>query len=174
MHSLKQLSLGVLAALALTSVGTFSLYAGEGQISPRNFFEEASAKGIAEIETGKLALEKGTTADVKEFAQTMVEDHTAANQKLSALASSKKLEVSSDAELINQAKAMVLKLRGEASFDKAYMNNQVMAHEQTIELFQKAANSDDAEVAAFAKETLPKLEHHLKMAEQINAQLPEQ
>ncbi|WJN57338.1 DUF4142 domain-containing protein [Pseudomonas sp. SO81] len=175
MRNLKQLTLGLCAAVAL-SAGSV-VHANEAsaeQVSPRNFVEEASAKGIAEIETGKLALEKGTTADVKEFAQSMVEDHTAANKELSALATKKQLEVSTDAELINQAKALILKLRGEASFDKAYMNNQVMAHKETIELFQKASNAEDAEIAAFAKQTLPKLEHHLKMAEQINSQLPEQ
>ena len=171
MHHFKQLSVALLATLALLGANA---HAEDAQITPRNFVEEASAKGIAEIEAGKLAVEKGTVEDVREFAQTMIEDHTAANQKLSALASSKQLEVSSDADLVNQAKAMILKLRGEASFDKAYMNNQVVAHQQTIELFQKAAGSDDAEIAAFAKETLPKLEHHLKMAEQINSQLPEQ
>lgn len=176
MHNLKQLSVALFATMALGAAA--QLHANEapadGQVSPRNFVEEASAKGIAEIETAKLALEKGTTDDVKEFAQTMVEDHTAANKELTALAQQKELEVSTEAELINKAKAMILQLRGEKSFDKAYMNNQVMAHQQTIELFQKASNAEDAEIAAFAKQTLPKLEHHLKVAEQINAQLPEQ
>ena len=176
MHNLKQLSVALFATMALGAAA--QLHANEapadGQVSPRNFVEEASAKGVAEIETAKLALEKGTTDDVKEFAQTMVEDHTAANKELTALAQQKELEVCTEAELINKAKAMILQLRGEKSFDKAYMNNQVMAHQQTIELFQKASNAEDAEIAAFAKQTLPKLEHHLKMAEQINAQLPEQ
>lgn len=174
MHSLKRLSLGLLAATALVSANLHAESSAEqGQVSPRNFVEEASAKGIAEIETGRLALEKGITDDVREFAQTMVEDHTAANDKLRALAQQKDLEVASDAELIAKAKALILQLRGEGSFDKAYMNNQVAAHQQTIELFEKASNAEDAEVAAFAREMLPKLESHLKMAEQINAQLPD-
>lgn len=171
MHKMKQLTLGLFTAIALSA--TTAVQANEMAISPRNFVEEASAKGIAEIETGKLALEKGVSAEVKEFAQSMVDDHTAANKELSALAAKKELEVSSDAELINQAKALILKLRGEGSFDKAYMNNQVMAHKQTIELFQMASNAEDAEIASFARQTLPKLEHHLQMAEQINAKLPE-
>ncbi|MGE8497470.1 MAG: DUF4142 domain-containing protein [Pseudomonas sp.] len=174
MHTLKQLSLAAFAVVALCSAS--ALHAGEraAQVSPEDFVEEASAKGIAEIETGKLALEKATSPEVKEFAQSMVDDHTKANQQLSTLATQKELEVSDDAELINQAKALVLKLRGESSFDKAYMNNQVMAHQQTIELFQKASQSEDAEIAAFAKEMLPKLEHHLQMAEKINKEIPEQ
>lgn len=47
-----------------------------------NFVDEASAKGIAEIETAKMALEKGTSEDVKQFAQKMIDDHTKANQQL--------------------------------------------------------------------------------------------
>lgn len=176
MHPFKQLSILAFACVALCAAST--LHAAQpanttNPVSPEDFVEEASAKGIAEIEVGKLALEKATSQEVKDFAQSMVDDHTAANQKLGTLATQKELQVSDDAELINQAKALVLKLRGERSFDKAYMNNQVMAHQQTIELFQRASQSEDNEIAAFAKETLPKLEHHLKMAEEINAKLPE-
>ncbi len=47
-----------------------------------NFVDEASAKGIAEIETAKMALDKGTSEDVKQFAQKMIDDHTQANQNL--------------------------------------------------------------------------------------------
>ncbi|MCF5386394.1 DUF4142 domain-containing protein, partial [Pseudomonas syringae] len=50
-----------------------------------DFVEDASAKGIAEVQVGKLAQdEKGVSADVKEFAKQMVTDHTAANEKLAA------------------------------------------------------------------------------------------
>ena len=104
----------------------------------------------------------------------MIDDHRRANQQLAELAKSKDLEVSDDAELINQAKALVLKLRSEDSFDKAYMNNQVVAHRETIELFRRAVNVDDQELATFARETLPKLEQHLQRAEQLNGQLPQE
>src|SRR5690606_2848637 len=99
-----------------------------------------------------------SSADVKQFAQKMIDDHEKANKELSAIAVSKKLEVSSEADLMNKAKAMVLKLRSGESFDQAYANNQVVAHEQTIELFRQAANEvDDAELKAFAKAKLPAL-----------------
>src|SRR5690606_9057430 len=160
------------ATLALFAAAALLADERNDPVSAQDFVEEASAKGIAEIEVGRLALEKSTSQEVKTFAQRMIDDHTKANEKLAALASEKKLEVSDDAELINQAKALVLKLRGEASFDKAYMNNQVAAHQQTIALFQRASRSDDAEIAAFATETLPKLEHHLQQAQQVNEQIP--
>ncbi len=77
-----------------------------------DFVEDASAKGVAEVEAAKLAQEKGTAADVKTFSAMMLKDHGAANEKLKALAASKKLEVSTDADLIDKAKAMILELRG--------------------------------------------------------------
>ncbi|HBZ95085.1 MAG TPA: DUF305 domain-containing protein [Pseudomonas sp.] len=164
-----------LAAAAFAICAASSLHAANEaeSIDSDDFVEEASAKGVAEIETAKLALEKSQNEAVKGFAQMMVDDHRNANQKLADLAKSKDLGVSDDAELLNQAKAMVLKLRGEESFDKAYMNNQVVAHRETIELFRRGVNADDAEIAQFARDTLPKLEQHLKKAEEINGQLPD-
>lgn len=174
MHPLKPLALLAAAALVICAVSSLQAASQAESISSEDFVEEASAKGVAEIETAKLALEKSQNEAVKGFAQMMIDDHRRANQKLAELAKSKDLEVSDDAELINQAKALVLKLRSEDSFDKAYMNNQVVAHRETIELFRRAVNADDQELAGFARETLPKLEQHLQRAEQLNGQLPEQ
>ncbi|KQQ53584.1 hypothetical protein ASF84_17355 [Pseudomonas sp. Leaf127] len=136
--------------------------------SPKAFVDEASAKGIAEIEAGKLAQQKSQSADIKTFAQMMITDHTAANEKLKGIATTKKLEVSSDAELMDKAKALILDIRDE-SFDKSYANNQVKAHEQTIELFnEQIKDGKDAEIKAFAEATLPKLEAHLKEAKALS------
>jgi putative membrane protein len=133
-----------------------------------DFVEDASAKGVAEVEAGKLAQEKGTAADVKSFAEMMIKDHTAANDKLKTLATSKKLEVSDDAQLMDKAKAMILELRSAKSFDQAYANNQVKAHEATIKLFEEeATNGKDADLKAFASETLPKLKAHLSPAQAL-------
>lgn len=135
-----------------------------------DFVEDASAKGVAEVEAGKLAQEKGTADDVKAFAAMMVKDHTAANEKLKAIAEQKKLEVSTDAELLDKAKAMILDLRSAKSFDQAYANNQVKAHEATIEIFEdEIKNGDDAELKDFATQTLPKLKAHLEHAKALAA-----
>jgi putative membrane protein len=159
----------LISATAALLFGFAGLAQAADKVSANDFAEEASAKGIAEIETSKLALEKGSHAEVKKFAQTMIDDHTRANDELKALAKQKNLEVSNDAELMSKAKAMILQVRDGENFDKAYANNQVVAHEQAIELYQKAAASDDAEVSAWAKKTLPKLEHHLQMAKELQS-----
>jgi putative membrane protein len=139
------------------------------KIDADDFVDEVSAKGIAEVESAKLALEKSTSTDIKAFARKMITDHSATNVELAGIASRKKLDIADDAELGAKAKEFILKHRDGESFDEAYADNQVEAHKDTIELFQRAAVSDDADIAAFAKKTLPTLEHHLKQAKELAA-----
>ncbi len=152
------------SALVCMFGATSTLAFAIDKIDADDFVEEVSAKGIAEVSTAKLALEKSKAADVQAFAQKMISDHTAANMQLAGIAARKNLEVSDEAELTNKAKKFVLEQRDGQSFDEAYANNQVEAHKDTIELFERAAISDDPEIAAFAKQTLPKLKQHLQMA----------
>ena len=98
----------LISATAALLFGFAGLAQAADKVSANDFAEEASAKGIAEIETSKLALEKGSHAEVKKFAQTMIDDHTRANDELKALAKQKNLEVSTDAELMSKAKACLL------------------------------------------------------------------
>ncbi|WP_040261049.1 MULTISPECIES: DUF4142 domain-containing protein [Pseudomonas] len=157
------LKAGICGAFLL--LGAHTAFAADAE----DFVDDASAKGIAEIEAGKSALQKSQSQDVKTFAQMMIDDHTKANEKLKSIATQKKLEVASDAELMDKAKKMILDIRDE-SFDRSYANNQVKAHEQTIEIFKKEANEGkDADLKAFAKETLPKLEAHLQAAKKLAA-----
>lgn len=154
------------AALAVSvSLATHGAFAA---MDADDFVEDASAKGVAEVEAGKLAQEKGTSADVKAFAAMMVKDHTAANEKLKAIAHQKKLDVSTDAQLLDKAKAMILELRSAKSFDQAYANNQVKAHQATIEIFEEEIKKgDDAELKGFATATLPTLKAHLEQAKAL-------
>lgn len=142
------------------------------KIDAPEFVEEASTKGMAEIESAKLALEKGS-AKTKEFAQNMINDHTSTNNKLAELAAKNNLKVSDEAGLMDKAKTMILRVRDE-SFDEAYASHQVEEHEKAINLFQRAANSEIGEFSTFAKETLPKLEHHLKMAKELERNVSSQ
>lgn len=153
------------ALTLLVSLATQGAFAAQDD----DFVEDASAKGVAEVEAGKLAQEKGSAADVKEFAGMMVQDHTAANAKLKSIADAKNLKVSDSAELVDKAKAMILELRSAKSFDQAYANNQVKAHEATIEIFEKEiSDGKDTEIKAFATETLPKLKSHLEHAKTLS------
>ena len=144
-----------------------------------DFVDSAAAGGIAEIETSRLALEKSKSADVKAFANMMISDHSKANEELAALAKKHDIEVPDTTTLVKPAKEQILDMRDE-SFDAAYANNQVKAHEDTIELFKKEANTvtDDKEKGAtalkgFAQQMLPALEKHLAMAKKRQAAHPD-
>jgi putative membrane protein len=144
-----------------------------------DFVDKAAAGGIAEIETSRLALEKSQSADVKAFANMMITDHSKANDELAAIAKKNDIEVPDTTTLVKQAKEKILDMRDE-SFDSAYANNQVKAHEDTIALFKKEANTvtDDktkgaTELKGFAQKMLPGLEKHLEMAKKLQAAHPD-
>lgn len=161
-----------LAVALSTSMGT--AFAA----TSNDFVDNAAAGGIAEVETSRLALEKSASADIKSFAQMMIDDHTKANDELAALAKKHDIEVPDSTTLVKQAKAKILDLRDE-SFDAAYANNQVKAHEETIALFKKEAETvtDDkkpgaTELKGFAQKMLPALEKHLDAAKALQAKHP--
>ncbi|MFY0729890.1 DUF4142 domain-containing protein [Pseudomonas sp. NFX15] len=143
-----------------------------------DFVDKAAAGGIAEVEASRLALEKSASADIKAFANMMISDHSKANDELAALAKKNDIEVPDSTTLVKQAKEKILDMRDE-SFDAAYANNQVKAHEETIELFKKEANTvtDDrvkgaVDLKGFAQKMLPALEKHLAMAKKLQAAHP--
>lgn len=159
----------IFALLATLTFGA-SLQAAE-DITPQEFIDKVSAAGMAEVETGRLALEKGSHPKLKAFAQLMVDDHTALGQELSALASQENLRLASSAALTDRAKARILKMREAESFDRAYANNQVTTHRKVVSLFHRAANSEDERIRSFAVRYLPKLEYHLRLAENLTVEV---
>jgi len=126
---------------------------------------------MAEVETGKLALSKSQNAEVKAFAQQMVDDHGAALQKVQAVAQQK--GVTLPTELDKKHKDMSAKLEkmtGDA-FDKAYMaNGGVKDHKDTLaKLNADAKKIKDPDVKALADQHKPVVEQHLKAAMQMPA-----
>ena len=159
--------------LLLVSAAFAAGYALIGAGSKRHFdltgfIDEAVAKGIAEVETAKLALQKSTSTDIQIFAQLMIDDHIALNQELLSIAKLKKLPVADDAQLMESARHYFLPvLEGEAGFDQAYVNHQLQFHQEAIQLFRTAARSNDQEMRAFLFVVLEKLNHHLRMAKEL-------
>jgi putative membrane protein len=137
-----------------------------------DFVEDVSQQNYAEIEAGKIVLAKGQSAEVKSFARKMIEEHTQANAKLGALAEKKDIEMEDEAGLIDDAKAMMLKLREDKNVDAAYVEQQVKAHEDAVKLFEKASTTlDDADLKSYAQATLPTLREHLAAAKKLSGEV---
>ncbi len=130
-------------------------------LTDKEFVMKASQGGMTEVQLGKVASDKGDSSQVKEFGARMVKDHTAANNELADLAQKKGIAVSPKLDSRHQAQVDKLSKLSGSAFDKAYVTNQVRAHETTVALFQQEAQSgQDADLKAFASRTLPTLQDH--------------
>ena len=131
------------------------------------FYKKAAEAGIAEVDAGNLAQQKGNSQAVKEFGAMMVKDHTAAAKKLKSLAATKNISLPTSASVGDMANKAKLEILSGDTFDKSYIKSQVKAHREAVGLFKKESTSgEDAEAKAFATATLPRLRSHLK---KINA-----
>ena len=134
----------------------------------RGFFVTAAEDGMAEVELGKLAQQKGSSEQVKSFGNQMVTDHTKAGDELKALAATKGVTLPSTPGK-HQKDIDKLGRKSGADFDRDYARHMVDAHKKAVSLFQKTAKSgDDADVKAFAGKTLPTLQQHLEHANTLN------
>jgi putative membrane protein len=137
-------------------------------ITAREFVLKASGGGMAEVQAGNLARRKGSSEEIKTFAEQMIADHTKANEELKSLASSKNLPVAAEPAPKDKQAIQALSATEASAFDRLYANQQVQAHVETVALFERAANTlPDDELKAWAGKTLPTLQHHLAMARKL-------
>ena len=141
----------------------------EAGSNPATFVKTAALDGMTEVELGKLAASKSSTSDVKKFAQKMVQDHEQANQQLTAIARAKGLAVPTKLDAKHEAMVKELSSKSGAAFDSAYASHMAKAHTKAVALFEAASQSSDSDLAAFAKKTLPTLQEHQQLANNLNA-----
>lgn len=137
--------------------------------STQDFVTQAAISDMAEIESSKLAVAKGDAKD-KAFAEKMIEDHTRTSAELKALISGGKVKANLPTGMDAAHRSKIDKLKGlsGADFKKAYDDMQVAAHKDAVSLFERYSKSgENADLKAFAGKTLPHLQMHLKMAEDL-------
>jgi putative membrane protein len=139
-----------------------------GQATESTFVSKAGHASMAEVELGKMALEKAASEEVKKFAQRMVDDHSKANDELKTLAQNRNFTLPDAPDPhVKAIKDRLSNLSG-PSFDRAYMQTMIVDHRKAVSDFRLASKSaKDADVRGWAAKTLPTLEDHLKMAQTI-------
>jgi putative membrane protein len=139
--------------------------------SEQQFLKKAAEGGLAEVEFGKLAAERGSTPEVKQFGQRMVDDHSKANDQLKQVAAEKGVTLPDKLDAKDAAtKARLEKLSGK-QFDQAYMQTMVTDHTKDVAEFRtEARRAKDPDLKNFASQTEPTLEDHLKQAKSIAPQ----
>jgi putative membrane protein len=132
----------------------------------KSFATKALEGGLFEVEVGKLARDQASDPAVKAFAQKLVEDHSAANDKLRQIATSHDFGLPATLPADKQKELDRLAKLSGAAFDKEFVQLAGLKdHKADIALFEKAsreASSDD--LREFAKAALPTLQQHLSSA----------
>lgn len=134
----------------------------------QRMMRDIAYSNISEIATGKLALEKTQSEDVKAFAQKMIDDHTKAQQELQTLADGKGVKLPTEPDAKHKAAAKMLSaLKGEA-FDKRYLKQGGLNdHEKTHKLLQRVQDkAKDADLKAYAAKTITAVDQHLALAQE--------
>jgi predicted outer membrane protein len=152
-------------APAASSAATTS----QGQVNAEQFVREAAISDMFEIQSSQLAGHKSQDQKVKQFATDVTQDHTKASNELkSAAQEAKSVQVPNALDDEHKEKLQQLQQANGRQFDQLYAQMQLQGHQKAVGLFQNyAQNGDNPQLKQFAQKTLPVLQHHLQMAENL-------
>jgi putative membrane protein len=132
----------------------------------RRFVTKAADSGQMEVHLAQLAVQRASNAEVRSYAQKLVDDHTMVNSELTTLAMQKSLTLDKDDSkdrIYNR-----LSKKSGAEFDQEFVEHMIDEHEKDVKLFDKAStDAKDSELRAFASKHVGHLREHLQQAESL-------
>jgi putative membrane protein len=141
---------------------------GPGAMMDNAFVSKALEGGMAEVQLGKLAVEKSSNEDIKQFGQKMVDDHTKLGDQMKQVAEQMNVKVPDS--LSSKDKSTVAKLQAlnGDSFDKAYIKDMVKDHKKDEKDFKSAANrATNPALKEAATQGAQVVGEHLQLIQQI-------
>ncbi len=155
--------------MAAAPVGQMSA-ATLGANTVGGYVSNAAEGDIYEIRAADIALERTQNAQVRDLAQTIRTDHTQASESMKQIAPQAAPDVEMPTELDERRQGMLDNLRAASAenFDRVYLDQQVAAHNEALTLHRGFSDNTDApQLAEHARTVVPKIEAHLRQAEQI-------
>jgi putative membrane protein len=153
------------------SVGDTMADAQSKQMDKR-FLGQVTQASLLNIEMGKLAQDRASSDAVKEFGKKMIADHERGLTIFKRVADRDGVAV--DAQLDAKHKERLdrlAKLSG-AEFDRAYIKDQLKAHQRMVSYFQSEAdNSTESIASKMANNMLPAVQKHLNETKELNKNL---
>ena len=139
------------------------------RVDDKRFAKDAALGGMTEVELGKLATQKASRDDIKQFGQKIVDDHTKANDQLKEVASKENIPIPDALDSKHKARIDKLSRLSGENFDKAFVKDQLKDHQAEIRDFNAEAQSGtDANVKTYAANVLPTLQQHLDQVKGLN------
>jgi putative membrane protein len=167
----------------LVAVGVSTVVQGQNPPPPPNL-SDAEVANVAvtantiDIDFGKLAQSRTKNEQVKQFATTMVTDHTKVNEQAAALAG--RLKVTPKDNAVSQsllggaaeARKKMEPLQG-ADFDRAYMDREVAYHQAVIDALDQVLvpTTENAELKKLLVDVRPAFVAHLDHAKKVRGAL---
>ena len=141
-----------------------------------SFVEQASIGDAYEIAAGELALRRSRNDAVRSAATKMVADHTTSrHHTLAALEMNETRGVAAPPQSLDTRRQTMLTHLTEAdeeAFDQTYLDQQVLAHEETTSLMRSyVERGDNPQLRSLAMANLPVVERHLTYMKALRAQL---
>jgi putative membrane protein len=154
--------------------GTGSQAPVAGELSDANIAAVASASNQDEIQSSRVALEKGENAQVKQFAQRMVDDHSRMEQEMQTLLQSKGITPQDNplsTQMKQTAQTAIQALQGMSGrqLDSAYVAHQVRSHQATLQALETMLipNARDPQMKAMLETARPAVAQHLADAQKL-------
>lgn len=169
---MKRVLLTSLLCIAASAVSAEDRDSSQPVSAAQSFVTKATQDGMTEIQLGQLVQTRSSDPKVKEFAATMVRDHTKANAELSAIAKRKNLEVPTSLDDKHATMVHAVGTKPPSEFDAEYSKQMVDAHDAAVTVFQDAEAVGDKDIADFAKKTLTTIHRHQQLAASLPAKRP--
>jgi putative membrane protein len=178
-HAFSLTVLGLIASLAGCGEDRASFFGGDQRhrdasakewSGDADFVRAAALGNMTEIEAGRLAQQRATDPQVRQFGERMVTDHSNLQQTLQRVAATHGFEMPRQLDAKHRDMINSLASRSGRDFDRAYMDMMLEDHEKDVAKFEMASNQADNEnVRSFAAETLPTLREHLRLARDLHS-----
>jgi putative membrane protein len=136
------------------------------------FLKTVSDINLTEVELGKLAERKASDPAVKAFGRRMIEDHSKAQEAVRPLARREHVMLAAKPGADSAALYKKLDALSGAEFDKVYIETMLGGHKGAIVMLVHEIEHDpDAAIKGFAKDALPIIQDHIRLAENVAGKL---
>jgi putative membrane protein len=134
----------------------------------RAFITNAAEANLAEIDTAKMIEQKSKDPGVRDFAKRMVTDHTQASQNLATVAEMAGITLPTSPSAGDRTQQDELKKLSGAKLTETYVRDELAGHKQVISVFESEIEHGQDEAAKnYAAQTLPTLQDHIRIAEDV-------
>ncbi len=138
------------------------------QMRDRMFLRKATEGRLAEIEIGKLAVQKGSSEEVKSFGQRMAEEHGRLNEEMAEIADSLGVKLSKQLSKADRVEYDRLNQLSGDEFDREYITWMVKSHREDLHEFRIASNTaGEPELMTTAYQGARMIHQHMVAADKL-------